>query len=84
MYRAVPVAVPAGEVTIMSLAPVLTPAGVIPVIVVEFTTANEVSATPLTVALVAPVKLVPVMVIEVPPRIVPEVGETEATVIHCA
>ena len=75
---------PAGEVTTISFAPADEPAGVTPVIVVELTRTKEVIATPLTVAPVAPVKLVPVMVIDVPPRITPEVGETEVTVIHWA
>ena len=82
--RVGPVAVPTGEVTTIFLAPILDPAGVKPMIVVGLVTENEVIAIPLIVALVEPVKLVPVIVMEVPPRIVPEAGETEVTCNHCA
>ena len=68
----------------MSFTPTLAPGGVTPVIVVALTRTNEVKATPLIVAPVAPVKFEPVIVIGVPPSIVPEVAATEATVIHCA
>ena len=56
------------------------PAGVTAVIEVASTTTTLVAATPPTVTLLAPVKLVPVMVIAVPPAVVPEVGETLAIV----
>ena len=56
------------------------PAGVTAVIEVASTTTTLVAATPPTVTLLAPVKLVPVMVIVVPPAVVPEVGETLAIV----
>ena len=79
-----PVALPEGVVTTTFLADPVVPAGVTPVIVVEFTTAKLVIGTPLIVAPVAPVKSVPVMVIAVPPLRVPEEGETEVTVTHCA
>ena len=41
---------------------------------------TPVHAVPPTVIPVAPVKLVPVMVMDVPPAVDPLVGETEATV----
>ena len=50
------------------------------VMVVSLTTIMFVVAVPPTVAAVAPVKLVPVMVTEVPPSVVPLVGEIEVTV----
>ena len=51
------------------------------VMVVDETTTTLVAATPPTVTLVAPVKLVPVIVIGVPPKVEPEVGETEEIVV---
>jgi len=66
-------AVPPEVVTAMLLAPAV-PAGVTAVIDVDDTTTTLVAATPPTVTLVAPVKLVPVMVMAVPPRVEPEVG----------
>jgi hypothetical protein len=45
------------------------------VISVSLITVNEVAAAPLKVTAVAPVKPVPVMVTEVPPAVVPDVGE---------
>ena len=66
-------AVPPAVVTAMLLAPAV-PAGVTAVIDVDDTTTTLVAATPPTVTLVAPVKLVPVMVMAVPPRVEPEVG----------
>jgi hypothetical protein len=44
---------------------------------VEETTTTLVAATPPTVTLVAPVKLVPVIVIAVPPAVEPDVGEID-------
>ena len=52
------------------------PAGVTAVMEVALTTTTSVAATPPTVTLLAPVKLVPVMVIAVPPEVGPEVGLT--------
>jgi len=69
------VAVPPAVVTATLLAPAV-PAGVVAVIDVALTTATFVAATPLTVTLVAPVKLVPEIVIEVPPLVGPDVGLT--------
>ena len=66
-------------VTATLLAPAV-PAGVTAVtLVAEFTT-TLVAATPPTVTLVAPVRFVPVIVIEVPPRVEPEVGATDVIV----
>ncbi len=52
------------------------PAGVSAVIEVASTTTTLVAATPPIVTLLAPVKLVPVMVIVVPPAIGPDDGLT--------
>ena len=71
----VAVAVPPGVVTATSCAPSV-PAGATAVILVDETTFTLVAATPATVTLVAPVKFVPVIVIAVPPRVVPENGLT--------
>lgn len=60
-------------VTVRLLAPTV-PAGVTAVMVVALTTTTLVAATPPTVTLLAPVKLVPVMVMAVPPNVEPEVG----------
>ena len=78
----VPVELPEGVETTISFAPILEPAGVTAVIVVALTTTTLVAATPPMVTPVAPVNPVPVMVIEVPPAIVPLVGETEVTCSH--
>ena len=77
-----PTAVPDGEITWMFLTPALAPTGDTPVIVVEFTTTKEVSATPLIAALVAVSKWVPVIVTGVPPIAVPVFGRIPVTVIH--
>ena len=69
------VTVPPAVVTATLLAPAV-PAGVFAVIVVALTTTTLVATTPLTVTLVALVRLVPEMVIEVPPLVGPEVGLT--------
>ena len=62
------------------LAPAV-PAGVVAVIVVELTTITLVAATPPMVTTLGPAtKLVPVMVIKVPPATGPLVGETLVTV----
>jgi len=50
------------------------------VTLVDETTTTLVAATPPTVTLVAPVKLVPVIVIAVPPAVEPVAGETEEIV----
>ena len=42
-------------------------------------TLNEAHALPPTKILVAPVRLLPVIVIEVPPAVVPELGDTDVT-----
>ena len=75
MNALVLVAVPPAVVTVTSFAPAV-PAGVLAVIEVALTTTILVAETPPTFTLVAPVKLVPVMVIEVPPNVVPELGLT--------
>jgi len=71
--------VPPGVVTKTLAVPAL-PAGVVQVEEVADITVTPVHAKPPTVILVAPVKLVPVMVMVVPPAVGPLVGETEATV----
>ena len=73
------VAVPPAVVTATLLAPAV-PAGVLAVIEVALTTTTLVAATPFTFTLVAPVKLVPVIVNAVPPEVVPEVGAMEVIV----
>ena len=60
------VAVPPGVVTETDFGPAV-PAGVVAVIVVEFTTATEVAEAVPTLTEVAPVRFVPVIVMEVPP-----------------
>ena len=72
------VAVPPAVVTATLLAPAV-PAGVFALIEVAVAT-TLVAATPFTLTLVAPVKLVPVMVNAVPPTVVPEAGDTSAMV----
>ena len=69
------VAVPPAVVTVKLLAPAV-PAGVLAVIEVALTTTTLVAATPFTFTLVAPVRLVPVIVNEVPAASGPEVGLT--------
>ncbi len=75
----VAVAVPFGVITATLFAPTV-PAGVTAVTLVDETTTTLVAATPPTVTLVAPVKLVPVIVIAVPPAVEPVAGETEEIV----
>ena len=73
-----PDAVPPGVVTTTGFAPAV-PAGVTAVkLVAEF--AMKLAATPPTVTLVAPVRLVPVIVIHVPPIVEPLVGVTAVIV----
>ncbi len=74
----VAVAVPLGVVTATLCAPTV-PAGVTAVTLVDETT-TLVAATPPTVTLVAPVKLVPVIVIAVPPAVEPDVGVIDVIV----
>ncbi len=71
--------VPPGVVT-RTLAGPAVPAGVAQVILVALTTLTLVQALPPTDTAVAPVKLVPAIVIDVPPAVLPEVGVTELTV----
>ena len=61
------------------LAPAV-PAGVVAVMMVELTTITLVAATPPIVTPVAPVKLVPVMVMTVPPAVEALLGEILVTV----
>ncbi len=73
------VAVPPAVVTVTVFAPAV-PAGVFAVIDVTVETTTLVAAMPLTVTLVAPVKLVPEIVIDVPPLVGPEFGLTDEMV----
>jgi hypothetical protein len=71
--------VPPGVVTKTLAVPAL-PDGVKHVTEVADVTVTPVHAEPPTVMPVAPVRLVPVMVIIVPPAVEPLVGDTEVTV----
>ncbi len=71
--------VPPGELTKALAAPAL-PAGVVALMLVELTTVTLVAAVPPRAIAVAPVKLVPVMVMVVPPAVEPLVGEILVTV----
>ena len=71
--------VPPAVVTKTLAVPAL-PAGVEQVAEVADVMVTPVHAVPPTVIPVAPVKLVPVMVMVVPPAVDPLVGETEVTV----
>jgi len=71
--------VPPGAVTKTLAVPAL-PAGVVAVMLVELTTVTLVAAVPPRAIAVAPVKLVPVMVMVVPPACEPLVGEILVTV----
>ena len=71
-------AVPPAVVTATLLAPAI-PAGDLAVMEVAVAT-TLVAATPFTLTLVVPVKLVPLMVNAVPPKVVPEAGDTSAMV----
>ena len=79
MYSVLAALPPAGVVTTTLTAPAA-PAGTVAVIVVAFTTEKDVAAVPPKVTLVAPVKVVPVMVTLFPPAVGPELGLTEVTV----
>ena len=75
-----PDAVPPGVVTTTGFAPAV-PVGVTAVMVVVEVTFSAVAATPPTVTLVVPAtKFVPVIVIDVPPRVEPLVGVTDVMV----
>jgi len=79
-WSAAPVAlVPPGVVTVTSTTPAA-PAGEIAVTDVLLFTTTPVAAVPPKFTPVAPVRLFPVMVTEVPPAIGPELGLTEVTV----
>ena len=71
--------VPFGVVTVTSTAPAAC-AGDVAVIEVAFTTAKLAAAVPPNDTAVAPVKLVPLMVMLVPPAAGPEFGLTPVTV----
>ena len=71
--------VPVGVVTVTFTGPE-DPAGDTAVRVVEDVTLNDVAATEPNLTDVAPVKLVPVMVVEVPPAVEPVFGLTLVTV----
>ena len=73
-------AVPPGVFTATLCGAPATPARVMAVIDVSDTTAKLSTATTPTVTLVAPVKLVPVIVIVVPPTVEPLAGLTEMIV----
>jgi hypothetical protein len=71
--------VPVGVVTVTSTGPE-DPAGDTAVKVVEEVTLNDVAGTEPNLTPVAPVKVVPVTVTEVPPAVEPVLGLTEETV----
>ena len=71
--------VPPGVVTTTLAVPAL-PAGVTQLAVVLLFTMSLKQATPPNVRVVAPVKLVPVMAMVVPPKVLPVAGLTEDTV----
>jgi hypothetical protein len=68
--------VPPGVVTTTLAKPAL-PAGTVQVAEVLLTTVKLLQATPPTVTPVAPVRLLPVMVMDVPPSVGPLAGEIE-------
>ena len=82
MNKTVCVVAPPKVDTTMGFTPSVA-AGVNAVIVVAFTTTTLVACVPPTVTLIAPVKLVPVMVIAVPPANTPVLGVTDAMVGAC-
>ena len=71
--------VPPGVVTKTLAVPAM-PGAVVQLAVVLLFTMNEEQAAPPTVMAVAPVKLLPVMAMVVPPKVVPVAGLTEETV----
>ena len=70
---------PPTVVTVMSTVPAVS-AGEVAVICVALLTVNVVAAVAPNITAVAPVKFVPAMVTDVPPAVVPLVGETLVTV----
>jgi hypothetical protein len=79
----VPVPVPDGVVTETFTAPTLpggVAAGGVATMVVAVKTVKLVAALPPNVTVVAPVKLVPLTVTTVPPRVVPLLARTDVTV----
>jgi hypothetical protein len=76
--RALAGLVPVPVVTSTLALPAL-PGGVVQVAVVALVTLKLAQDTPPMPMLVAPVKAVPVIVIEVPPSVVPEEGVTDKT-----
>jgi hypothetical protein len=70
--------VPAGVVTVTSTVPL--PAGAVAVMLVGPLTVKDVAAVVPKLTAVAPVKLVPVIVTLVPPRVDPDVGFSAVTV----
>ena len=79
MNSVLPALVPPGVVT-STLAVAAVPAGVVQVAEVAETALKDVHAEPPTVMPVAPVRLVPVMVILVLPAVDPLAGDTAVTV----
>jgi len=71
--------VPFSVVTKMLAVPAV-PAGVVQLMVVALVTLKLLHALPPTLTAVAPVKLLPVMVMEVKPSVDPKLGETELIV----
>ena len=71
--------VPPGVVTVTSTVPAV-PAGAVAVIWVALLTVKLVAAVAPKLTALAPVKLVPVIVTEVPPAVGPAVGLTPVTV----
>ncbi len=79
VYAFASVPTPNGVVTTTEYRPAAS-AGAVAVIVVALTTTTLVAATPPIATEVAPLKPVPVIVIEVPPVVEPEFGVTDPTV----
>ena len=74
------VAVPLGVVRVIVFEPA-DPTGLTQVTEVEETTVTLVAATPSIVTLEVPVRLVPVMVIVVPPTFAPVLGFTDVVIV---
>ena len=79
VYRVLAVLVPPGLVT-RTLALPAVPAGTVQVMLVALATLKLLHAVPPTVTAVAPVRLVPVMLMLVPPAVGPALGDTPVTV----
>ena len=77
-YGGMALLLPPGVVTTTLDLPVL-PAGVVQVAVVLLVTLNVLQATPPTLMAVAPLRLVPVIVMDVPPKVIPLFGEMAVT-----